>query len=326
MKIMEDSHLSYIIGVPIDSLGMKIEYDTYAHAIMSPGTYLEYTSSGPVMRSYLDAMSSNQDLAELFNQAEKAFQRRDMEATRASYEAIIDIQPDNAMIMTYIGQTYAIQKDIEKTREWYLKAIEANPAEFTAHWFLANIYADIDKQYDKAIEHITIAHLLNRNNPRLLKDLIGIYKLNETPYEEWNFRPAYALKKDEGTKRLIGVDTSSQGYPMWLTYAIGKALWQFEPGYPDSVMAGSKQPAFIAEEIECLLNTALVARGYYKDTEIPLVEFKKLVQAVERPRDLESFALYEVVLRRMPQTGILLTDEVKKQLVRYIAEYHTVQE
>ncbi len=321
-KIMEESKLAYNVGVSLDS--MDIEYDTYSQRLVMAGTYVDRSGRQPELRLHSDRMFKYPELKDQYFRAEEHFTKHNYDSARAYYQMILDVLPDNSNIMTYMGQSYGIQKEFEQAKEWYTQAIEANPAEYMAHWFIADIYKR-EENYDLAVQHITIAHLFNRNNPRLLAALTDIYALNETPYDPWVFRPVYALHKGEAHNRDIGLDVADSLAAPWIGYAMCKALWAFEPDYADEMLAGASEPPFLIEERECLLSLATIVLGLYDQQPIPQVEFRKMIEALEN-KAMDTFLLYEIVLRRNPSVAALLPPAVLQSLTAYIAKYHIAEQ
>ena len=58
---------------------------------------------------------------------------------------------------------------------WLKKAIELNPIDYLAYWLMAEIYLK-NNNIDTGIYKITLAHIYNRNHPRLLNRLINYIK------------------------------------------------------------------------------------------------------------------------------------------------------
>jgi hypothetical protein len=132
-----------------------------------------------------------------------------------------------------------------------VKAIEANYFDYMAHWFLGDAYHKAGTT-EKAQKEILIANILNRNNPRIQNALGRIYADSRLTYPEWVFSPRCDLKDLGNNKVSVKYD---QRYPEWLPYSLCKALWQFEPGYRESMLKDSQEHPAMIEEKECAEHT-----------------------------------------------------------------------
>lgn len=320
VKLMEDSKVTYGMNLT-DKL--TIEADSYENILIGHDLYMEPGKNGQTsLKYYSEQMAENADAREAHEQAEKAFAADNMEEARKHYKEVLDIFPRNSVILTYMGQTYEHEKNYAEAIEWYEKAVEANPVDYMAHWFLADSYWRTDGDIKKAVKHITRAHLLNRNNPRILASVERIYKENGTPYDNWECRPAYALDTNDGGKPRISVDKGNTG---WLIYAMCKALWAFEPGYPQTVLENDDLPAFIVEEKECLAVLAVGSANQYGNEPNPDHSITMLTQTIH-DETMELFMYYEVLMRRRPMIAYAVSEDVLDTFADYIMRYHTKKE
>jgi tetratricopeptide (TPR) repeat protein len=146
--------------------------------------------------------------------------------------------------MTYVGQMYGTMKNLDKALEWYKKTIEVNYIDYLAHWLLADIYK-MQGKIDSAVNEVTIAMILNRNNPRLKEFQLEIYKLAKVNQADWCFAPQVEISKVNDQVK-VAFDAN------WIGYAMAKALWKYEPGYKQSM--GVQDSIYSSlEDKECLL-------------------------------------------------------------------------
>lgn len=247
-----------------------------------------------------------EEAKEVLERAEAYFQDGEYLQARAAYLEVLEIDPKYYKVMTYIGQTYGIEKDFGKAMKWYKKTIKLNPIDYMAHWFLADVYF-VKGNLNKAVEEITTAKILNRNNPRIQQSLEMIYAKKKLSTENWDFVPQVAIDSLDS----VGVQVAAA--PGWVGYAIAKAVWQYEPGYPQSMGVEPGNLTTI-EERECLLGLLLAA----DDEELgddPIV--KTLVAAVGE-KTLDAYILYEVMLPQYPAIAYQLTENQIKRIRDYI--------
>lgn len=301
---------------------MVIDAEDYHNNLTRPGLFIEQTSDGQqTIRSQMSSLWHDSTASLLLDQAESFFAERNTEKARYLYKKILDRHPNSSQMMTYIGQTYQQDNDDESAREWFEKAIKTNRIDYMAHWFLANVCME-QNEIKRAVHHIVIAHVLNRNNPRIQLSLGLILLANDTPYDNWEFIPTYTLDTNKEGNPMI---TVAEENPDWMTYAMCKALWAFEPGYALSVLGDSKAPPALIEEKEALI--ALSVREIRKaDKRSTLNEDIHRLAQIIKGGYLDAFALYEVVLRKDPNMASTLPEEVFDVFQRYILQYHTKKE
>lgn len=318
-KIMEESKIAYGIQVTSAS-SMAIEADNYHNNLAHPGLYEEEGSDGRIaIRSYMDIVPKDTVVFPIFHKAEKYFASGKMEEARELYNEMLEYYPDNSQIMTYIGQTYQKERDRENARKWLEKAVKTNRLDYMAHWFLADLSMD-EGNMDKAVRHIVIAHVLNRNNPRLQFSLERILKANGTPYDNWEFIPIYRLDTTERGTPLI---TIADEHPEWMIYAMCKALWAFEPGYAQLMLGKHNDPPALIEEKEALI--ALAVKEIRQTDNRSTNNIRQLAQII-KDGQLDAFALYEVVFRKFPNMAAQLPTKMFDIFQQYILTYHTKKE
>lgn len=323
LKIMIDSKVNYTLNTTSAST-IAIEADTYRTNLTHPGLYIEPAGSNgrEAIRSYMDHLRKDTVVFSILHRAENFFAEGAMEQARELYEEVLEYYPKNSQIMTYIGQTYQKENNAEEAREWLEKAVATNRIDYMAHWFLANTYME-QGNMEQAVRHIVIAHVLNRNNPRLQFSLEYILRANGTPYDNWEFTPVYSLDTAEAGKVLITV--AREPLDEWLFYALCKAAWAAEPGYAESVLANSDQPRAMIEEKEALTVFAVGMANKYKDFPTPNEDANRLITVIKEGH-IDAFALYEVVFRRNPNMATMLPEAMFDTFQEYILRYHTKKE
>jgi len=238
--------------------------------------------------------------------AEEYFQDRKFSLARDLYFEALIVDSTFYQVMTYIGQIYGIEGDFDTAIEWYKRAISLNYIDYMAHWFLADAYR-MQGDIDKAVDEITIAMILNRNNPRIKKSLNRIYELKRLKTDDWTFNPQ--LKIDS-----IGIDHVRIAFDIdWLGYAMVKAVWKYEPGYKESM--GVDKDSFSAleekESIACLMAT------FDKKKLKKHPEFKALKLALDKDR-IDEFIFYEIVLSEHPFVAYQLSEEFIISIKDYV--------
>jgi len=208
--------------------------------------------------------------------------------------------------MTYIAQTYGIEKNWDKAELWYKKAIDANYIDFLAHWLLADVYK-IKGQKEKALQEISIAKVLNRNNPRLEAMRKEIYDLNGLNTKNWTFNPQVRISRDSVTENVNMVSDS-----IWMYYAFVQAAWMYEPVYREK--AKKVQNELDQMYRECLMG--LLPYMNNKNLKDSVEVLKRLDKVLDADK-LSEFVLYEIILLDNPAVAFNL----EKKQIEYLKDY-----
>jgi len=300
MKIIEDSKLMYEIGV----LEKPVAPPDRSKKVNLNNVYLLKTENGFEVRQFDPSMAARK----LADQAEERFSIKGYTQARTFYKEALRVDSSYYTLYTYIGQTYEEEGLAMEAMEWYQKAIDKNPIDYMAHWFLADRYME-QKQSVKAMKHILRAHILNRNNPRIKASLEEICQANKWRYADWNFTPQIELlKKDE---KSISVKSDA----LWMGYALVKSVWTYEPGFKASQGFKPEQPFIEQEEKEALISLHLLAEQEKKSKPIP--EVKALKLAVDKQL-LNEYIFYEIWLPQYPQLAYQLPEELLESMGKYV--------
>lgn len=240
--------------------------------------------------------------------AEEYFHGKKFSLAREMYLEALRVDTTYFEVMTYIGQTYGIEGDFDKAIEWYTKTINLNYIDYMAHWFLADAYKT-KGELDKAVDEITIAMILNRNNPRIKKSLIDIFELKKLKTDEWTFNPQMEIDSIGANKVRISFDSD------WLGYAMVKALWKYEPGYKKS-MGVSDGSFSTIEEKECFVSlmTSINKKKLKKHP-----EFNALQLALDK-KMIDEYIFYEIVLPEHPFVAYQLPIDFIDGIKNYVIE------
>ena len=213
----------------------------------------------------------SEEASKYLKKAEEFFNGNKFQDAREMYFKVLELDSTYYEIMTYIGQTYGIEKDFDKAIEWYKNTIRLNYIDYMAHWFLADAYK-VKGEIDKAVDEITIAQILNRNNPRINKSLVEIYNIKKINYSNWVFNPQIQIDSIGINKVKIAFNTD------WLGYAMVKAVWLYEPNYKENM--GVKDGSFSTlQERESF---ASLMTGFNKKKLKKYPEFKALQLALDK--------------------------------------------
>lgn len=297
-QIMEKSETVY----SINPLGTKIESPDRSQNLNTNFYYRKIKDSTIYTYEY----TVNPQAAQFAEQAEAYFRDSKYGLAQMMYEKAYSTDTSNYQLMTYIGQMYGIQDKYDIAANWYQQAINKNYIDYMAHWFLADIYKDQGK-IKEAVEEITIALILNRNNPRIKSAMTSIYKLAKLKTVDWNFTPQIQI--DSTGPKQVNIMYAND----WLGYAMVKSLWMYEPGYSESM--GTKRGNFsLLEEKECFISllTVLNKKAIKKNP-----EFAALQYALDN-RMIDEYIIYEILLPNHPFVAYQLSEQFISDIKDYI--------
>lgn len=299
LKIMEGSNVSYEINM----LSTPIPCPDRSNILNSNDVYRVTTDTSILTYSY----NLNPEAQTFFELAETHFSNRNLDSARVYYKKVLDVDPSYYKVMTYLGQIEGSMRNLDQAVEWYNKVIANNYIDYMAHWFIADIYKMQD-EIDNAVNEITIASILNRNNSRIKTSQSDIYKMAKIKVEDWCFVPQCEISK-ENDKVKVAFDE------YWIGFAMPKALWQFEPGYRQSM--GVKEDGYSSlEDRECLLNlmaSLLNAKKNFKK----YPELTTLKKAIENDY-INEYIFYEIVLPEHPNVAYQLSEDFISRIKDYV--------
>lgn len=297
-KIMEESSVMYEIQIlekeilPPDRTNLLNYNDVYRVKENNNYIVINYDVSGST--------------ASYASKAEEYFEKKDYANARNMYLQALAIDSTYYEIMTYLGQTYYIEGDYENAINWYEKVIKLNFIDYMAHWFLADALS-LKGDTERALDEITIAMILNRNNPRIKKSFDRIYESKKLKTTHWVFNPQMEIGLVDENKVKISFAED------WLSYAMAKAVWNFEPGY--------KEKKGVAKESYSSLEEKEAIAGLYltmdKKKQKKLPEFKALSLAIDK-KMLDEYIIYEIMLPDHPSIVYQLTEETILGIKEYV--------
>ena len=301
-KIMNDSKLGY----QIETLKEPIAVTDYSGKLNSANCYRVAVDSG--LNTYQYKLNDQASIS--LKKAEEYFSAKDHENAIRWYKETLKADSTFYLMMTYIGQVYENKNDHENAIIWYKKAISKNYIDYMAHWFLADNYKSINDM-THAVDEITIARILNRNNPRIKKSFDKIFLRANRDTTDWYFNPQIKITKP--SENTVSAIMDEQ----WAGYGMSKALWMYEPGYSES-MGVKKGQYSLLEDRECLISL-VVAQTNAKTKIQGIPEFTVLKQAAEN-KHLDDYIFFEIILPRSPAVAYQLPEKSILEIKDYILD------
>lgn len=245
-----------------------------------------------------------------------AIEKPNYNQVRKLYQKILKKKPEHAQIHTFIGETYYQEKRYDEALKWFQKAIQLNSIDYLARWLSAEVYL---KQglTDTAIYTLTLAHIYNRNHPRLLKRLIEVYKENnKIYYDNWSFDPRMYIYKDSQT-----VVVRADG--IWLTYGMYKAVWNYDPDYQYIKDQQEVTDYMFQQEMEATIGTFMTYNALRKDDPRKYPAMLAFGDCLDN-ETVEEYVMYEILLVDNPTLSYHTTQPFMKRLIKYINEVRSL--
>ncbi|MGH1338365.1 MAG: tetratricopeptide repeat protein [Aureispira sp.] len=244
--------------------------------------------------------------------AEQLFQKKEYEKARLLYDELLDQHPEYSKLLVYIGQTYHLEGEVEKAIPFYKKAVEQNFIDYMGHWFLGRAMWDLGK-VDDCLASYMVAHLLNRNHPLLMKELVKVLAANGLEYNAWRFVPQIELEQEDSIHIKVAYADG------WMGYALAKAVWTFEPSHSEEMEEVFGAPS-ITQEKEALISFYITYKtGNKKLAKAPFVlGFEKALEI----KKVNAFILYEIFLIEQPSIAYQLSLDNFMSLSEYVLETH----
>lgn len=301
LKILESSNITYNIA----ELTEPIESPDFSENLNFNNVYRTESDSGIYVYEY----SLHDSAKPYFDKAEEFFNAGKLDSAIVYYEKVLEIQPNYYKVMTYIGQMHGSLGRLDKALEWYEKTIGVNYIDYLAHYLMADIYR-LRGDIDNAINEITIARILNRNNPRMANLQLDLYQQKKLLTDDWYFTPQYMLSRNESAEVEIKMNLD------WMGYALTKAVWEFEPGYKQTMgVAEGTYSSLEDKEALIVLYMGLLnagKKGIKKNS-----DFLNLQKAIDNEQ-LTEFILYEIVLPKHPNVAYQLSIEQIENIKDYL--------
>lgn len=300
MKTLENSKIGYGIDF-IDSVFLCPDL---SEKVVAHEFYQVFEDS----TIYVRRIPKLRQSTEHFDRAEEFFGKQELDSAMKYYYLAIASDSLQFTSMTYIGQIHEIRRNYDSAFYWYNKVISLNFIDYMAHWFLADLYQRRNEM-DKACEEIVIAQILNRNNPRIKASFDNIMFKAKRANENWCFNPEIVIKKLSDTSVYVAFTKK------WMGYAMAKALWDFEPGYRES-MCASDNVFSLLEAKECLACQIATMEASKIDVkkETP---FKYFLAAMDKNM-VDEYIIYEILLPQYPLAASNFPPKTIHQIKDYV--------
>ncbi len=270
LQLLEQSSLVYELGELDDSV---VTNDSLP--VVSNQLFIQKKDN----KITLDIYTLPKAIEDTLLLAEKAFGEKNYEDALILYRKVQKLAPEYYVVLTFIGDIFFMKENYDSAKVYFEKGISYNFIDYNAHWFLADTEWELGSK-SRAIEQVTIAHLLNVNHPLIKKRLIRYRNENNRIWRDWAFYPQYTLGKE-------GNNVKVKFHPDWIGYVLVKALWKYEPGYAENMFGPS-----YADQVVCFLEEKEALASLLAHNE-KLDPIPQIIKA----GFVNEFILYEIVAK-----------------------------
>ena len=312
LTYMKSSALEY----KVEQLRGKLENPLLI--VLPNDGYVEEKDGKEYSFSYKDKRTS--EAQKYVNQAQAllATEKTAGKKARKLLEKALAIDTSDAQLYALIGESFFDEKDYKKSEKFLRQAIHLNPVDYRAHWLLGEIFLQ-ENQNDSALHYIRLAHLRNRNMPRLTLRMKEVSELCGKPFNtNWVFQPLYKNYKEGDSTIIIAADG------IWLTYAMYHAVWKYEPGYLHIKSNQQVSDYLYHQEMEAMMGTYLTYSNLQDADKTPYPSLKAFEIALDHDL-LEAYIFYEILLVERPTLAHYLTEEFTEYLFEYMEKVRGLQ-
>lgn len=294
---------------PTDLVNFQID-----QLAVSPFLYISMDNDG---KSLLIIEVPQQKIADLFELAAQELENDNYEEVKNLYEKAYRIDSLYFKSVSNLGDAWSFLGDYRRA-EYYLKrAVQLNGAGYQEYLFLADVYDKTGKKRE-ALDAITQAFMLNKNNPYLLHFLQNILEKNNLCLKEDRLSFPFRIKKTGVKECEIQYQTSNSF--IWHAMANCLACWEMEPDLQIKLQGEDMFSYKVQMYRECLLN-----QGYYLD--VLKKGGKKLSKEEEdflekvKKKHVDSIVYWEIMAGEEPYIMFLLSAKERQLIVEYIRKY-----
>lgn len=304
----------------------KIEYQFDSLENVPPPTFYPNKGQEGILRIdngadiRLEIINKNDYSKSILKKLKKGdtfIKKEKLEKARNCYQLALEEKNYDTRIINKIADTYLLGKDYETAIFWYERSININHIDTKARRSMAQCYA-LSEDFENAVKQISYAHIFNRNDKEIIKELKTIYKEAKINYIPDYFLPKYKISKINNTKILITYE-----HDVWAAYAAVEALWKHEPEYEDKMLNISTQPINIIRKKEALLNALITYENAGTPNKEDLFPLLELLRKISLEGQIDNFLLYEIIAREQPNYILQLPKEKIDELKNYLIEYRS---
>jgi len=252
--------------------------------------------------------SDNPAVEQAMNAGEAAFARRDFDEALKSYSKALEAEPANYTAALFTANTYDKKKDFTKASEWYERAMRLDPNVETAYRYYADMVAK-QGEMAKARSMLIHAAVAEPYNKIVWREIRAWALINKTAFNIVDVAIPLPSEDDPASAAKERADLSSA----WRTYYSVKSEWKKGPRFSNQFPREAEYRHSLFEESEALTAAANVLEKLKEDA-------KSAKQSAENPSAGLLLKLHEAGLIDPYVLFSLGDDDIAKDYLPYRAK------
>lgn len=310
LALMEASPLQYAIGYSQDA---RFTFSTFTEGepLADPDWHAHKEKDGWTVEKLKEPACSEK----LSEPAMEALAVKKYDESIRLYKAAYACDPRYVKTLTYIGNVFFYKGQLDSAETYLRRALAANPLDYQAHFFLADVHDHLGRP-DSVRSELIHALLLNRHNPTVKRFAQGFFARHGSTLRDDPFVLGLRVAR-AGDK--VSVDL---GETRHAPAALCLAAWLH-----DSAMAPARQgdaPLHRNLLKNVLGNQCVYGLGKAKDRDTLDAATRTLVSVTEDGL-LQTMILWEQASRLSPSIVYSLPPEERDRIRTYIGKYLIVR-
>jgi tetratricopeptide (TPR) repeat protein len=259
----------------------------------------------------------NEKIGNLFNMADIESEKGNYNACQKIYLQALSLDSTYFKTWTYLGDINYTLRDYTSAEKCILKSIELNDIGYQEYFILADIYNKLGRN-EEAINAISYAYMLNKNNPTLQKALYGLLNRNGLKLRQNRLQFPFQIKKTGVSECEIQI--KKEDGKRWIPMANCMACWEMEPDFCSQLQKENNWSAKVNMYKECLFNQG-IAIETMKQKSMKLSPNEELLRDALFNKYINAIVYWEILAGELPQSILYLPKSERDQIVEYIKKY-----
>jgi hypothetical protein len=257
-------------------------------------------------------------IAELYRQAVQQLKKQNYDSVKVLYEEALRLDSTYFKTWTNLGDVYYLLEDYVQAEKYLKKSLEMNEIGYQEYFFLADVYDKMGKR-DEAIDAIAHAYMLNKNSTYVQRGLYNILEKNGLQLRSDRLQFPFQIRRTGVTECEIQF-RNKDGFH-WMAMANCMACWEMEPDFHERLQSDSTSwSAKVDMYKECLFNQGVFMENK-RNAGDTLSKNEQLLREALFARYINPIVYWEILSGEIPQAVLLLPQQEKKNIVRYIKKY-----
>ncbi|MHC4692249.1 MAG: tetratricopeptide repeat protein [Planctomycetota bacterium] len=314
IKIIEQSDIKYIVTITDKLERTNLTAAPIPPPFIDPCIRIKYTQDG----HSLIKDSPEGEILKIFEKAGEKLKQKKYKELVGLYKQALELDPKYFKTWTNLGHTYYLMGDYDRAEQYLSKAVQLNDIGYQERLFLADTYLAKGQQ-QRALNEITYAYMLNKNNPVVQLSLKQILKENKLKIREDRFTFPFQIIRENSGQCKISFE--EKGGLEWMAMANCLACWQMEPSFRKLIEdSEQKINTQITMYKEAILNQVVVTKSKIDDKH-NICRQEQLLYNAATDRFISAILFWDILGSEYPSILLLLPREEKTSIVKYIKKY-----